>query len=195
MKHSQILIGYSIRSLLEDKSWTQNRRQFFLINPNTDLPKSASTVVWENIDDFIEENSDYSLFLNSYGFQNKKELLDLSSYDKNQTDRVMVRTCVHYLHSVPTFVWALNMPSCQDDDGFYFIGYDIADGGMTSGLSNCGYTQDEMKYCQEKYLPFLNNHGLFDNFDIALDFMNYTNERVKDHAPFYIYSLYSDKRI
>lgn len=194
MKNDKILIGYSIRLLSQDKSWDNKRRKKFLIKNNIDLPKSASTVVWENFIDFIDKNDDFH-FLDNYGFQDIKELASLSNYNKHQLDRVMVRTCVHYLHSVPTFVWALNMPSCQDDDGFYFFGYDIADGGMTSGLSNCGYTQDEMKYCQEKYLPFLNNHGLFDNFDIALDFLNYTNERVKDHAPFYIYSLYSDKRI
>lgn len=194
MKNDKILIGYSIRSLSQDKSWDNERRKKFLIKNNIDLPKSASTVVWENFNDFIDESDSFH-FLDNYGFQDIKELVSLSNYNKNQTDRIMVRTCIHYLHSVPTFVWALNMPSYQDDDNFYFFGYDIADGGIMSGLSNCGYTQNEMKYCQEKYLPFLNNHGLFDNFDIALDFLNYTNERVKDHAPFYIYSLYSDKRI
>lgn len=87
------------------------------------------------------------------------------------------------------------MATYQDDDGFYFIGYDIADIGITSGLSNCGYSENEPKHCKEKYLPFLNNHGLFDDFEIALDFLDYTNNRVKDHAPFYIYGLYSDKVI
>lgn len=195
MQNSQILIGYSIRSLLEDKSWTQDRRQHFLINPNIDLPKSVSTSVWENIDDFIEENDDYSLFLSSYGFQDRKELSRLSCYNKMQTDKIMVRSCLHYLHFVPTFVWALGMLPYQDDDGFFFMGYDIADGGMTSGLFNCGYNTDELKYCKERYFSSLNHHGLFESFDIALDFLHYTNKRVEDHAPFYIYSLYSDKKI
>lgn len=193
--NNKILIGYSIRSLLEDKSWTQKRRKLFLINPDIKLPKSVSNVGWDMIDEFIDLDNDDNLFSLTFGFQNQDELLNISHYQIQQTDRVVVRSCIHYLHFVPTFVWALNMQSYQDDDGFYFLGYDVADSGMTSGLSNCGYTENDLKYCQVQYLPFLNQHGLFDDFDVAVDFLDYTNRRVVEHTPFYVYSLYTNRKI
>ena len=47
--HDKILFGYSLKSLEPDPDWTQERREKFLINPNVELPKSATTTVWENI--------------------------------------------------------------------------------------------------------------------------------------------------
>lgn len=111
----------------------------------------------------------------------------------NKYGVVKVCSAIYYLFHVPTFVWVYRLPVYHNDDGFEFLGYDIVDSGGISGLSNCGYSKEDLEYCQKIYLPYLNEHGLFSNFYVAWDFVNYTNKRVYEHAPFYVYGLYMDK--
>jgi hypothetical protein len=70
-----------------------------------------------------------------------------------------------------------------------FLGYDVSDGSLLSGLTNCGYTQDE-KRNPPATAEDLNRHHLFDSLKQADKFRTYSDNRVKEHAPFLVYGLY-----
>jgi len=70
------------------------------------------------------------------------------------------------------------------------LGYDVADQVMTSGLSNCGYTDEEKRRLRPTWGGLLNEHHLFDQVDLASEFRRITAERVQEHAPFFVFGIY-----
>jgi hypothetical protein len=74
-------------------------------------------------------------------------------------------------------------------ESWTLLGYDVADFPF-SGLSNCGYTPEESERLRERWAPKLNEHHLFRDPEPAFAFLELTNARVPEHAPFHVYSLY-----
>lgn len=72
-----------------------------------------------------------------------------------------------------------------------FIGYDVGDGDMISGLTNCGYTKEDKAHLNNIFQESINPYGLFDEYHDANKFKEMTNYRVASHAPFYVYGIYS----
>ncbi len=70
------------------------------------------------------------------------------------------------------------------------LGYDVADDGLISGLSNCGYGEEEAAEMRLAWSGRLNVHHLFDNPSLAFEFRALTGRRVPEHAPFSVYGLY-----
>jgi hypothetical protein len=70
------------------------------------------------------------------------------------------------------------------------LGYDVADRFLTSALSNCGYTVDEKKSASSNWIGQINGSGLIDDVGAALKFRDYSNVRVAEHAPFFVYKIY-----
>ncbi len=69
------------------------------------------------------------------------------------------------------------------------LGFDVADAGFISGLSNCGYTPGEAAGLRATWASALNAHHLFDDLEKALAFREMTEGRVPEHAPFFVYAL------
>ncbi|MEZ0325208.1 MAG: hypothetical protein ACAH95_04830 [Fimbriimonas sp.] len=74
--------------------------------------------------------------------------------------------------------------------GWEFLGYDVADYFLLSGLMNCGYTEEEMAVLCERFGDRLNQNHLFTSIQAAEEFMLLSDERVPEHAPFYVFGLY-----
>jgi hypothetical protein len=74
--------------------------------------------------------------------------------------------------------------------GSTLLGYDVADAGKISGLSNCEYTEDEINQLTPVWTPRLNSFGLLDTVENAVEFRHGCDERVPEHAPFWIYALW-----
>ncbi len=49
------------------------------------------------------------------------------------------------------------------DPSWRFLGYDVADRWLSSGLTNCQYTQSEAAHLSEAHAPLLNEHHRFEN--------------------------------
>jgi len=75
------------------------------------------------------------------------------------------------------------------EPSWIFLGYDVADPTI-SGLSNCGYSEEELRTLSPVWAPRLNAHHLFDNLDDAFEFRTLTNARVPEHAPFFVIGLW-----
>ncbi|MBJ6765061.1 hypothetical protein JGU66_30225 [Myxococcaceae bacterium JPH2] len=95
---------------------------------------------------------------------------------------VAYRTPVESLGLIP--------PSKTED--WTLLGYDVADAGLTSGLSNCGYRPSELAQLRASWAAQLNGHHLFEEFGSALAFRDVTARRVPEHAPFFVYALWRD---
>lgn len=75
-------------------------------------------------------------------------------------------------------------------EGFTFMGYDVADHWLCSGLMNCGYMPGEKETRAARFSGSLNQHGLFDAAIPAADFRLDCDRRVSSHAPFIVYGLW-----
>jgi hypothetical protein len=74
-------------------------------------------------------------------------------------------------------------------DNWRLLGFDVADAGLTSGLSNCGHKQSEIAGLRASWVADLNEHHLFTDMARALAFRDVTDRRVPEHAPFFVYAL------
>ncbi|HEY2018057.1 MAG TPA: hypothetical protein VGH38_31345, partial [Bryobacteraceae bacterium] len=81
------------------------------------------------------------------------------------------------------------------DPAWRFLGFDITDGSFLSGLSDCGYRDDEHDGLAEVWAGRLNRYHLFDDLDYAFQFRALTNRRVPEHAPFFVIGLWLIARI
>jgi hypothetical protein len=75
-------------------------------------------------------------------------------------------------------------------EGSTLLGYDVADAGWVSGLSNCGYTEEETRVLGSEWGPRLNSDGLLSTLEDAVAFRHLTDQRVPEHAPFWVYALW-----
>jgi hypothetical protein len=82
------------------------------------------------------------------------------------------------------------------DPAWAFLGYDVSDKWLLSGLSNCGYgtNETEIQILRETDASSLNEHHLFDAIKPAVDFMQVSDERVRAHAPFFVFGLWLIKK-
>jgi len=82
------------------------------------------------------------------------------------------------------------------DPAWAFLGYDVSDQWLLSGLSNCGYGTNESKIqiLRETYASDLNEHHLFASIKPAVDFMHVSDERVQANAPFFVFGIWLIKK-
>jgi hypothetical protein len=66
----------------------------------------------------------------------------------------------------------------------------VADAGGISGLANCAYTEEQVRQLGTVWAPRLNSFGLFSNVGDAAAFRQLTDQRVLEHAPFWLYGLW-----
>jgi hypothetical protein len=87
------------------------------------------------------------------------------------------------------------MTPAERSPDWAFLGFDVGDGGLLSGLMNCGYEDDERKTLTEEWDPRLNEHHLFIDAESAFAFRLLTNERVPEHAPFFVYGVWRIREV
>jgi hypothetical protein len=92
--------------------------------------------------------------------------------------------------SQPNLTWLLELASVANrPENGVRLGYDVADGAMLSGLSNCAYSPKEKARLSARWGDSLNQDGLFQAEDDAQRFALLTNTRVPEHAPFVVFEL------
>lgn len=70
------------------------------------------------------------------------------------------------------------------------LGYDVADEAQNSALSNCKFEEREMVEARLRWRSHLNQHGLLDDLAAAAQFVLFSNKRVPEHAPFFVYEIH-----
>lgn len=173
-------IGYDLRSIVPDPSWTVDRRTSYLLRRDVPSVRSVDTWVWERPPGLPRPPVPEGLW------PNLSELFAAAGAP-DRAGVVAVR--------ITAFVEDEPAPEGLDPTGpaverYDFLGYDVADYGRLSGLTNCGYTPEEAASLAPVWAPRLNEWHLFDNPDDAEAYADVTDKRVPEHAPFYAYGIY-----
>ncbi len=192
----ECLLGFDARELWMDVDhwWTPERRDRFLLRPVA-KPLSTDVLVWPSVlgDD---------LPLPSWRGANQGLWDDLARIREHLAKLGPAVRAPHQLiavswHAKDGFVPGPYGPypeptsPSERSPGWNILGFDVSDGALLSGLSNCGYTDEERDEHRAKWGPHLNEHHLFDDMGHAFEFQRACEQRVAEHAPFFVFGLWS----
>jgi hypothetical protein len=198
------LIGYDARSFGTD--WRSERGEGcwdgFLLRMDLERPLSSDDAVWPSALEPVADRIPDRIGL----FSLWESLAELKAFIARH-ERLMVRP--HWIVAVGVVRDALQEAKLPDEssmgfdhaidhaaparasESWKFLGFDVSDYFLLSGLSNCGYTSDDQARAAE-FAPLLNRYHLFDSLEDAKAFQAWSDERVPEHAPFFVFALYRE---
>lgn len=171
--------------------WTADRRAVYLLKTEVNQPLSVDTLVWPSV--WPADLSERAMIADSRrgieGCAANLQTLDhgLATMTVPKPYWVVAITVVSANVSAP-FVRATE-PS-QVTATWQPLGYDVADGSLLSGLSNCGYLPAEVQRLRDAWAPHLNDVGLFSEPGTATRFGEVAKGRDKDTAAYYVFGIY-----
>ena len=169
-----------------DNDWTQDRREGFLLRLDVIRPLSVDPNVWGLARRPVDEKTGTPLPWISIDDALHKYVAWADSNATAIAIGVVAEDAADESILATTTGVDAELVTAPD---WVFLGFDVAD-GSTSGLSNCGYDASEARILRPVWGPRLNEHGLFVDIADALSFRRLTNERVPEHAPFYVYGIW-----
>jgi hypothetical protein len=199
MHPEERLLGFDAREmwLSFESEWSPERRDSFLLRGDLEKPLSTDTTVWPSafgLDESLEKPPPWEAFDLWIDLGRMAASLDAGWGSRRKAHWVISLTLCHGVFrqgdmtmGYPTLD-PLTMPDSSQN--WTLLGYDVSDGSALSGLSNCGYAADELPELRERWGPHLNQHHLFSDVDQAIEFKRMSDNRVREHAPFFVYGLY-----
>ena len=209
------ILGFDVRALSAEwaREWPSERRGEYLLRGVDRQPRSVDRMVWpcppekdRGISDEAEEAYPNWIGLSDYW----EDLAELRRWMKGRVQGapaiIAVTLVFSALDEEALSAWNriaydpergtwLNFwkhhrpePDAPSSD-WTFLGYDVADLFSLSGLMNCGYSAED-RVSMGEFGPLLNEWHLFDCVEDAQRFRMRTNERVQEHAPFFVYGLW-----
>ena len=174
------LIGFDVRVA---GVWSAERRATYLLRPEVDAPLSVDRAVWPSAipDDGQWRGANDGLF-DDLG--RARAFRDQLAGD----DRTLVAIAVASASPEPFHVIGVNPKEALPH--WSPLGFDVADRWLTSGLSNCGYSDAERASHVPTWRASLNGAHLFTEYATARRFADVTDERVREHAPFFVFHLW-----
>jgi hypothetical protein len=199
MTAGEQLLGFDVREMgLEvGRSWSRERKMTYMLRTDIDEPLSTDKLVWQPL--WIGEESPNSTALkNSLGLWNDLvKLQEIIDTDGNAIRRSywVIGVTLEWDNLSPSEqeLWFPRLPETVPhvrNEAWSFLGYDIADLALLSGLSNCGYKPEEVESLRERWGKHLNRFHLFAEIPKAVAFKEISNQRIPEHAPFFVYGLY-----
>jgi hypothetical protein len=207
------LIGFDIRDPIggSDHLWDANRREVFLLRRDVLAPLSVDTSVWPSVFDSgqgigLPEVERVRLGLAgiplpTYTGPNASLWEDAETMrryliEKWENPKPCVTIAISWISDSGFSegdkygpYLSQTSPSALDPR-WERLGFDIGDGSLVSGLSNCGYLAEEAQDLRDRWGASLTDHHLFDDLPPAFQFRDLVNQRVTSHAPFFVYGLY-----
>jgi hypothetical protein len=209
----ELLLGFDIRDRGGGPAnlWSSERRAVFLLRADAAKPLSVDTLVWPSVFD-----TGQGIGLP----RPERERLHLAgvpvpAYTGPNAglweDALNMRQYLieHWVNPQPCVMIAISwfsVSSSMDagrlgpylahpspkrcDPRWELVGFDVGDGSLVSGLSNCGYLPEEVQYLRAEWGPRLNGSHLFEDLKHAFQFREIADKRVSSHAPFFVYGLY-----
>jgi len=173
-------IGFDLRSIVPDPSWTADRRTSYLLRRDVPSVRSVDTLVWERPPGLPRPPVPEGLWPSLSDLYAAAGALDRAGI-------VAVRITAFPEDEPPPENLDPAGPAAERYD---LLGYDVADYWQLSGLTNCGYSPEEAASLAPVWAPLLNEWHLFGNPDDAEAYAYVTDKRVPEHAPFYAYGIY-----
>jgi len=206
------LVGFDIRLAAEsylNRWWDEKHRDEYLLRTDTQWPLSVDSLVWPSMFrvvklDSLPDLAPYVIDLAPGRFPDHSDLEQLKKIRELTgqsggivtafelfTERVPEGEFITYERAGITYGLEVpvtnpaSLPRLTE-----FLGFDVADEGHISGLSNCGYKKEEKRRLGELWGKRLNRYGLLPSLGDAVEFREMTNERVPEHAPFWIFGIH-----
>ena len=206
MRSNELLLGFDAREMWLDVAeyWPEERKKTFLLRQDIFKPLSTDTLVWRSVFD-VEQTLNRPQWTGPI-----QDLWDNVATLQEYMDTVWsARTLPYWIIAVTLqeevceledllewYARASSITPALRDPAWALLGYDVSDKWLLSGLSNCGYgtNESEIQILRETYASDLNEHHLFDALKPAVDFMHVSDERVRAHAPFFVFGLWLIKK-
>ena len=201
----EALLGFDARVFLGvSPEWTTNRRRRFLLRDDVRRPIATDTAVWPSVfgDGLSEAERERlgvaNMNIPAWRGPNRNLWDDLERmrgvlHGVATTHQVISVSWVSWdafsRRSITGAPYLETMTPAILGAGWSMLGLDIADGSLTSGLSNCAYSANDRAKLRRRWASRLNEHHLFDDVAAALEFSDVTEKRVPEHAPFFVYAL------
>ena len=188
-----VLYGFDARVPLDGSppEWSPDRRAGYLVRPDVARPVSVDRAVWPPVQPAAAPGNgahDY------WSTDHWSSLADLRTVCRRagfgRESCSLVALGVADNRGAAANALLLGTP-LSAGVGWRSLGYDVADTGLTSGLSNCGFVPglDDVEAMRARWAPRLNEHGLFDALRDADEFRALSDTRVSEHAPFLVHQL------
>ena len=214
------MLGYDIRLCLEDYSedMDEKRRNRILLRHDVKWPLSVDMNIWPSVFDTRSHFTSYKKsirLVGDYFHYNVFHLWDdiermksrfMQCEDNAPRQGVVIASELHLKWPLESDVnWDTHWTALSSADpamgpvpeNWIFLGHDVAEVDMFySGL--CGYSHEQTEEWEQerkRWGPLLNEHGLFSNFEDALEYIPIADELDGNEAPFYAYALYRDPEV
>ena len=198
MKSQGLLLGFDARQGSREVAltWDAKRREEFLFRTDVMQPFSADTTVWPAV---LESNLRPAVCIGHQDLWSDLECLrsSLLSPEMKVSDTYdLIAITFHSDTDSLAEVWCSEVPPTNPtllSEASSFLGYDVTDKWLLSGLSNCGFLPDldDVQALRHEWSGKLNGHHLFDNLKDALIFTELSDKRVTEHSPFFVVGLWS----
>lgn len=185
--------------------WPRERRERFLVRQDAPQPLSVDIQVWPQARREADEGLRFAgeAFGDLLGSPPESGgepddpcviavsvLWDAWSSTQEQTWNRLVLDRNHHPIGIETLSRQPDMERVAGE-GWTLLGLDVADWGLVSSLTNCGLSPEEMAGSyRTRWAGRVNAHHLFDETPSAQEFVAVSNERVKEHAPFFVFGLW-----
>lgn len=207
------IVGFDLRLPADsylDGQWPADRRALFLLRPEIARPLSVDRMVWPSLFEFPGSTLLANQDIGSIPFESTRhrEVCSLLWSDPARMAAAVPSDTARLGEGCETIRIDLETEAPVTADGAWgylldepiladriqghwqFLGYDIADASLCSGLSNCGYQSSERARIAKVWAPKLNEAGLMMDWDDARAFCNLSDQRIREHAPFFVLALY-----
>ena len=207
-----LIIGYDARECWStpEKTWTKQRRNSLLIRLDVVRPLSIDQTVWNSVFDYFPnlKPSWVGYFQDLWGsLENlRKVVLESKELEAKQFYIVAFSLCSAFCSSVDIakIVTLLNGVNTDGETGsqpivtpsspgknWTSLGFDVADLFGTSALSNCGFEEEAVdRDSRKSWEREINEVHLFSDASAAVRFRDFSNSRVPEHAPFFVFQLW-----
>jgi hypothetical protein len=196
----QKLIGFDPREMWIDyrSQWPERFRRISLLKQDVEKPLSVDIRIWPSVFDDVLEPPSWTGGLNTWD-----DLDRLESFLRQERARdlsfwvIAISVVLDGLSESERELWRTGPPRIPTikpdmiDSSWSFLGFDVGDQWLISGLTNCQYNEQTMPTNQSKYQRLLNQYHLFNELEAADRFRRDTNLRVPEHAPFAVFGIYS----
>jgi hypothetical protein len=206
-RFNELLLGFDAREMWLgfSEDWPEERQRRFLLRRDIIKPLSADTVTWRSVFDAqtsvqppVWEHLIMGLWNNLATLQ---EYLDTGWSASTHPYWLIAVTLHREGHERESMVErnakSLEIIPALRDPAWEFLGYDVCDEWLLSGLTDLAWgdgSPEEVQAIRQQYVPSLNEYNLFTSVDSAAAFIPLAEEGAPPHAPFFVFGLWLIKK-
>jgi hypothetical protein len=192
--YREILVGFDAREAYLDfnLSWDFIRKESLLIRQDIIKPLSTDEMVWNSL--FHDQGIKLPEWVGPRQWQwDSLEKLQIFLRNPAVSPPYWVIAVTQWLKQDENVGLedALGITPSEVSESWTFLGYDVSDYFLLSGLMNCGsYNQQTKEIYLSNWASKLNQYHLFTDWQDACAFKELCDVTVLGHEPFYIFGLY-----